>query len=176
MSLEPSTAPPTCMPSNHTEGRVGERPSHGDATCLVRTKRGEDERRQSTRGTCACSTAVSPAIRMNKKDVPENPKCTPRSRRQGVASLSASPRWLWKRKGVAQRGSPWAVTRRLWSCSFMVSCRAFSSWAQRVCASATRSSLQRTIGLLEHGQCELLKSNRLLCTDMLKGFWKDFKN
>lgn len=140
LSLEPSTAPPTCMPSNCTERRVGERPSHGDATCLVRTRHGEDERRQSTRGTRARTTAVRPAIMTNKKDVPGNPKCAPRPRRQGGASVSASPRWLQKRKGVAQ----WAVTRKLWSCSFMVSCRAFSSWAHRLCASATRSSLQRT--------------------------------
>ena len=104
LSLEPSTAPPTCMPSNCTERRVGERPSHGDATCLVRTRHGEDERRQSTRGTRARTTAVRPAIMTNKKDVPGNPKCAPRPRRQGGASVSASPRWLQKRKGVTQWG------------------------------------------------------------------------
>ena len=113
---------------------------------------------------------------MNKKVLPENRKCTLRSRQQGVTSLSASPRLLQKRKGVEQRGSPWAITLKLWSCSFMVSCRAFSSWVHRVCASATRSSLKKTNGRLKCGQCELSKSNILLCTSMLKGFWKDFKN
>ena len=56
--------------------------------------------------------------------------------------LSFSSLAAEKERGGAV-GAPWAVTRKLWSCSFMVSCRAFSSWAHRLCASATRSSLQR---------------------------------
>lgn len=44
---------------------------------------------------------------------------------------------------------------KLWSCSFTVSCIALSSWVQRECASATRSSLEKTTKLLGSGHCQL---------------------
>ena len=55
-----------------------------------------------------------------------------------------------RKKGRGAAG-PQAITFKLWSCSFIVSCSTFSSWAHRLFASATRSSLPETSGLLESG-------------------------
>lgn len=59
-------------------------------------------------------------------------------------------------------GSPQAVTVKLRSCCFTVSCSALSSREQRACASATSSSLKTMIRLPEQGDQDLTRANTLL--------------
>lgn len=74
---------------------------------------------------------------------------------------------------MEQLGFTQPITLQLWSCSFMVSCIAFSSWAQRVCASATSSSLKERIAVLENAQPDFSEITLLLrryATELLTRF------